>query len=203
MTIHIGNLTITPENAAQYAGVTEITGYAHIFADCPQLTKIGGYAYIRADCPALTSIGGGADIGTHCPQLTSIGGDAYISADCPQLTSIGGYAEIRADCPQLTSINGQSVAAREEALTRLQAVAVAALATPDALKMDQWHCGTSHCIAGWAETLFPDQARGDTATQATILLGAEAAPWFFKTDPEQDAEVRAWLSQFLPKQVPA
>ena len=25
---------------------------------------------------------------------------------------------------------------------------------PKALKMDRWHCGTSHCIGGWADVLM-------------------------------------------------
>ena len=29
------------------------------------------------------------------------------------------------------------------------------MSCPSNLKMDNWHCGTQHCIAGWATTLNP------------------------------------------------
>jgi hypothetical protein len=92
-------------------------------------------------------------------------------------------------------IDGFAIATTEEAAPRIRAVAQAALSTPDALDMRDWHtCETTHCIAGWAVHLAGDEGKAleknfGTANAGMVLLGAEAASHFYDT---QEAG-RAWL----------
>ncbi|MEM6477243.1 MAG: hypothetical protein AAF687_13880, partial [Pseudomonadota bacterium] len=89
----------------------------------------------------------------------------------------------------ITHIGGHAVASdRPELLGR---VAAAVLAEPHRLKMDSWHCGTSHCIAGWAETLADIPKGQGRHSAGLILLGREAASHFY--DSNKDA--LAWLKQ--------
>ena len=79
-------------------------------------------------------------------------------------------------------------------------VAAKALATNDALDMDDWHtCETTHCIAGWAIHLHPEGKLLEYFTSphlaARLLLGDEAASHFYDSS---DA-AREWLKQFLPQ----
>lgn len=76
-------------------------------------------------------------------------------------------------------------------------VAKAALASPDALYMRDWHkCPTTHCIAGWALHLtgrpWDVEAPGYDvweSQEATKLLGHEAYDRFWDTD----TDARQWL----------
>lgn len=74
-----------------------------------------------------------------------------------------------------------------DAPERLRAVAAAVLAAPETLDMDEWHCGTTHCLAGMAihqagelgallETLHGPYLAG------VYLLGTEAASHFYDSN---------------------
>ena len=77
----------------------------------------------------------------------------------------------------------------EDAPARLQAVAAAVLAEPEALQMGSWHsdCGTTHCLAGWAiHQAGPlgavlEQLHGP-AVAGLLLLGSEAAQHFYASN---------------------
>ena len=60
----------------------------------------------------------------------------------------------------------------EEAL--IKEIAGIVVKEPSKLKMDNWHCGTSHCLAGWAVTLRPDlqkvENKFDTETAGCVAL---------------------------------
>ncbi|MBX3253949.1 MAG: hypothetical protein KF862_07385 [Chitinophagaceae bacterium] len=60
----------------------------------------------------------------------------------------------------------------EEAL--IKDIAKNVLDRPGSLDMSQWHCGTSHCLAGWACVLSPEAAevehRYDTETAGDVFL---------------------------------
>ena len=68
----------------------------------------------------------------------------------------------------------------------------------DKLDMHYWHCGTTHCRAGWAITLA-----GDAGSELERLFGPETAgrmiyeastgrpaPDFFASDSEALADIR-------------
>jgi hypothetical protein len=201
-----GWLDISAEGA-QLPVLTSVGGWLDISAEgaqLPVLTSVGGWLDISAEgaqLPVLTSVGGGLYIsaeGAQLPVLTSVGGWLDISAEgahLPVLTSVGGGLDIHAGkrfhAPQLREVAGKPIAAPEEAAALLRAVAEAATASPDALNMFEWHCGTSHCIAGWAVHLAPGgyeleaelekKVGPDKKTLAAgnILLGAEASALFF------------------------
>jgi hypothetical protein len=92
-------------------------------------------------------------------------------------------------------IDGFAIATPEEAAPRIKAVAQAALKTPDALNMVEWHtCETTHCIAGWAVHLAGVEGKAleekfGTANAGMILLGSEAASNFYDTQEQ----ARTWL----------
>ena len=74
----------------------------------------------------------------------------------------------------------------KDAPARLQAVAAAVLAKPEALQMHSWHsdCGTAHCLAGTA--IHQAGALGAVlermhgpALAGLLLLGSEAAQHFY------------------------
>jgi hypothetical protein len=53
----------------------------------------------------------------------------------------------------------------------------AALASPDALKMDTWHtCETTHCLAGWAVHLSGAAGKALEAVTSPSVAGAILAP---------------------------
>ncbi len=92
-----------------------------------------------------------------------------------------------------------------EAKARLEAVATAALAGDDTLKMTDWHyCETSHCVAGWAVHLagpagyLLEEIVGPHAAGA-ILLGDDAAKHFY----DSNADAKAWLASVMPDPVAA
>jgi hypothetical protein len=97
--------------------------------------------------------------------------------------------------PALVTIAGHQVADAETAARRLKAIAEVATADHDALKMNKWHCGTSHCIAGWAVHLEGEAGYAlekevakivgedrKTLAAGNILLGIEASRLFFLSD---------------------
>lgn len=85
---HVGNLEITKENQAQYANLTEVTGYLSIYSNCTfnALTSVGGDLYIYSNCTlnALTSVGGDLHISSNCTL------NALFTKD-KELLSIDGY----------------------------------------------------------------------------------------------------------------
>lgn len=87
----------------------------------------------------------------------------------------------------------------KDAADRLRAVAAAALASDDALKMDEWHsCGTSHCIAGWAIHQAGEVGRLLEASLGAevaglMLLGTEAHSHFF----DDNEKAREYLQSVL------
>jgi hypothetical protein len=97
---HIGNLTITAKNAAQYADVVEVTGYLSIDAPAKlnALKRVGWglYIYAPATLDALESTGGSLHINADAKldALKSVGRDLYIYADAKldarALESVGG-----------------------------------------------------------------------------------------------------------------
>jgi hypothetical protein len=97
---------------------------------------------------------------------------------------------------------GLTVAA--DAPTRLRDVAAVALASDDALQMGEWHCGTAHCIAGWAIHQAGEAGRLlESAVGPEIaglmLLGTEAHKHFF----DSNEEARAYLIAVLDSEVKA
>ena len=110
---HIGNLTITKQNADDFKALEEVTGWLDISADSnlPALTSVGCWLGIFADSdlPALTSVGGGLDIRaeSNLPALTSVGGwlNIYAEAALPALKVAYGA-------------NGQLVAVKKYGLWR-------------------------------------------------------------------------------------
>ena len=59
----------------------------------------------------------------------------------------------------------------------------AAASAPNALNMGAWHCGTSHCRAGWAVTLA-----GDAGKALETMIGSAAAGSliYLASDPSLD-----------------
>jgi hypothetical protein len=159
------------------------------------ITKANAHEY--AD---VGSIGGNATIRAKCLALKSIGGYAGIYALCPALTTIGGHADIWAECPSLKSIQGKTVAPTPEFRAL---VAKRILSDLEHLKMETFYspCGTSYCLAGWAQYLagpeWSEDAGIKPATAGACLLGVEFAPLFYKTRPDQREEVltviRGWV----------
>jgi hypothetical protein len=104
-------------------------------------------------------------------------------------------ADLRRASLSGAKIDGFAIATPEEAAPRIRAVAQAALETPDALNMGDWHtCETTHCIAGWAVHLAGDEGKAleekfGTANAGLVLLGSEAASHFYDTQEKG----RAWL----------
>ena len=69
-----------------------------------------------------------------------------------------------------------------------KAVYVAA-SQPDALNMGKWHCGTSHCRAGWVVTLA---GKKGVDVEAKIGTPAAAMAIYMASDPER------WKKERLP-----
>ena len=86
-----------------------------------------------------------------------------------------------------------------DARQRLRAVAMAALADRNALRMISWHtCETTHCIAGWAIHQAGEPGRILEALHGPelagrMLLGHEAAMHFH----DDDDAAKAWLQSVL------
>ena len=175
---HVGDLRVTKDNLEYAATLTEISGSVDISAEGAQF-------------PVLTSVGGSVDISAEGAQF-------------PVLTSVGGYVDISAEgaqFPVLTSVGGYEIVPPDEQRANLEIVAKLALASDDALDMSTWHsCTTTHCIAGWAAHAIPrgqeieDGDEDKTVIAGHVLLGTEAASYFFSTNEK----AKAFLSRYLP-----
>lgn len=121
------------------------------------------------------------------------------------VTEVTGWVELAQgatlDAPVLTKIAGHDLPSPEVAAKRLRDVAEAALLTPQALNMWEWHsCGSAHCIAGWAVHLegadgYKLERETSSSTAGTILLGLEASKMFLTSNEV----ARDWLkSQLAP-----
>lgn len=112
--------------------------------------------------------------------------------DLPGLT-LGAYCKLGDDCTlgddcklgnhcKLGDVLLRDVASVPDLAMRIEA----ATAADGALKMDAWHCGTSHCRAGWAIHEAGDAGYALEAQVGPALAGAliylasgEAIPDFF------------------------
>ena len=98
-----------------------------------------------------------------------------------------------ADLPALTSVGGHALPSAEEADKNLRRIAPLALAD-GALEMNAWHCGTSHCIAGWGQKEILGIENDDTVSiDGTRVLGLEATKHFHVSDEE----AREFLRQYI------
>ena len=75
----------------------------------------------------------------------------------------------------------------------LQKIAKKVTEEPSCLHMSSWHCGTSHCISGWACELAEggkelEESHG-AAVAGLLLLGSEAHSHFY----DDDETALAWL----------
>jgi hypothetical protein len=71
----------------------------------------------------------------------------------------------------------------------IHAKVYAAASQPGALDMGQWHCGTSHCRAGWVVTLAGKEGLD---LEAKIGTPAAAMAIYMASDPER------WATERLP-----
>ena len=71
----------------------------------------------------------------------------------------------------------------------IHAKVYAAASQPGALDMDRWHCGTSHCRAGWVVTLAGKEGLD---LEAKIGTPAAAMAIYMASDPER------WKTERLP-----
>lgn len=147
----------------------------------------------------VTSIGRHADIYAPCPALSTIGGDTDISAPCPALISVEGRASILAPCPSLRYVQGREVVSPEEQREWRRRVAAHIAAHPEQFSMDDWHCGTTHCLAGTAQFLagpeWSESAGVHPFTAGICLLDPEVAQMFWRTGETEAvrAEIMEWL----------
>ena len=129
--------------------------------------------------------------------VTSVGGNLYIDADAKldALTSVGGNLYIYADAKldALTSVGGYALPSAEETEKNLRRIAPLALAE-GALEMRAWHCGTSHCLAGWGQKeILGIENDGTASLDGTRVLGIEAAKHFHVSDEK----AREFLGQYI------
>jgi hypothetical protein len=71
----------------------------------------------------------------------------------------------------------------------IHAKVYAAASQPGALNMSKWHCGTSHCRAGWVVTLAGEAG---ASLEAKIGTPAAAMAIYMVSDPER------WKTERLP-----
>ena len=103
------------------------------------------------------------------------------------------YTDLKAEARNLLCENlgiQPSQLPNEEEL--IEKIAEAVFSRPDALKMNNWHCGTSHCLAGWATVLcslgLEVEEKSDTETAGCVLIPSLAHLFF-----NDDATVKAIL----------
>ena len=89
--------------------------------------------------------------------MASVGGGLYIRAES---------ASLEQTCPLIFA----QCASLEDEVKLLDEIREHVAERPERLKMDNWHCGTAHCLAGWAETLRPDTTGKNTCDIGTKLL---------------------------------
>lgn len=56
--------------------------------------------------------------------------------------------------------------------------------------MDTWHCGTTHCLAGWCQVIRNGQEDNDTAYEAGVRNLPALARHFFDSDDVALAALR-------------
>ena len=108
--------------------------------------------------------------------------------DATKVTSIGGYLYVSegatCDLPLVTSIGGYPIPNADAVHVRLKAIAEQVVNNPATLEMGKWHCGTTHCLAGWAVHLASsgyqlEKKVGSTLLAGNILLSVEPSRLFF------------------------
>ena len=107
------------------------------------------------------------------------------SPDNDDLRYIIEYTEKRdAAWEQLLKQLGVTERVDEELL--IKQIAKEVVSRPGSLKMDSWHCGTSHCLAGWATVLSPVaqkiESDTDTETAGCAVLPSYARYFFSSND---------------------
>ena len=198
-----GNLYIDENTSAELNALTSVGGNLTITADAElnALTSVGGNLTITAyaELNALTSVGGNLTITADAElnALTSVGGNLTITAyaELNALTSVNGDMTVSAyaGLTALTSVGGYALPTKEVAEANLRKIAPIAL-EGDNLNMSDWHCGTSHCLAGWAQFELLGIANYTTVSiDGTRLLGLEATGYFHA--PEKN--VRTFLEQYV------
>jgi uncharacterized protein YjbI with pentapeptide repeats len=75
------------------------------------------------------------------------------------------------------------------ALPNIHQTVYAVACIPGALNMDSWHCGTSHCRAGWVVTLAGEEGK---ALEDKIGTAAAAMSIYMASDPDR------WKTERLP-----
>ncbi len=103
----------------------------------------------------------------------------YIIKYCPD-------ADLKNKSGELLRINlGITEVIDEKAL--IKEIAKSILERPNSLKMDSWHCGTSHCLAGWAcvinKTAMKIESEHNTEIAGCAIIPS-MAQHFFKSDAE-------------------
>jgi len=192
------------------------------FVSFPDGTSFGSWVVV-SDCPGFVSFPDGTSFGSwvvvsDCPGFVSFPdgtsfGSSVVVRNCPGFvsfpdgTSFGSWVEV-SDCPGFTwsegcTFKGRALPSREIAEERIRKIAATVAAEPDRLHMGDWHCGTSHCIAGWA--VHQEGAEGyalerelggegvGTRDAGLLLLGLEAAGKFYLNN---DAALE-WLKSKL------
>jgi hypothetical protein len=206
---HKGSLTITGRNAYYFSALESVSGTLSIMAEVelPAIKSVGKTIYIHthANMPELVSVGGDMNVysKSNFPSLVSVGGD--LTVDKPSsmhaLKSVGGHLYMMDACesPALEMVMGHMLPPKDTQDARIKAIAEIVLSKSDALDMHNWHvCETTHCLAGWAihnegkDGCALEHELGP-ATAGAILLGAEAASYFFTNN----VVVREWLESKL------
>lgn len=106
--------------------------------------------------------------------------------------------------PEGLTVGGLPPLSEDDRAAMLKRVAEVALAPGNTLDMDSWHrdgiCGTTHCIAGWAQHLADEKYRSIKPVGAgLLLLGPVVAQRFF--DSTEDG--REYLESVLADEVSA
>ncbi|WP_176495675.1 hypothetical protein [Sphingomonas sp. HMP6] len=171
------------------------------FTGFPDGTTFAAWVEVR-NCPGFTGFPDGttfaASVGViNCPGFTGF----------PDGTTFASWVRV-IDCPAFTgsrgcTFRGHAIAFGDEANERIRRIAAIVQAEPTRLKMSEWHCGTSHCLAGWGVHQEGDKGAalerelGETAYAGLVLLGFEAASRFYNEGGEGEREVRDWLRSKL------
>jgi hypothetical protein len=206
---HEGTLTITKKNAQDFSALESVSGNLLIMAEVelPALKSVGKTIYIHthANMPELVSVGGDMNVysKSNFPSLVSVGGD--LTVDKPSsmhaLKSVGGHLYMMDACesPALEMVRGHMLPPKDTQDARIKAIAEIVLSRGNALDMLNWHaCKTAHCLAGWAihnegEDGYALEQEVGPASAGAILLGVEAASYFFTNN----VIVREWLESKL------
>lgn len=80
----------------------------------------------------------------------------------------------------------------------IKAVAERIISQPSDLKMDTWHCGTSHCIGGWACIISPIASQIEKKYNTKIAASAvlpSYAQWFYTDEDTALKRLESVLTQ--------